>query len=68
MIGVEIVSDHVKWRMFFAQLLLDSLDEDVEVEEAWAVETEHRIADIEGGLGQVVPISDALAQVRALLK
>jgi hypothetical protein len=48
--------------------LLASLDEDSEIEEAWAAETERRIADIESGVLQVIPIADALAQVRAALK
>ena len=51
-----------------AQLLLASLDEDAEIEEAWAAETERRIADIESGVVQVIPIADTLAQVRAALK
>ena len=55
-------------RAAFAQLLLASLDEDVEIEEAWAAETERRIADIESGVVQVIPIADALALVRASLK
>lgn len=55
-------------RAAFAQLLLASLDEDAEIEEAWAMETERRIADIERGAVQAIPIADALAQVRAALK
>lgn len=55
-------------RAAFAQLLLASLDEDAEIEDAWAVETERRIADIESGVTQAIPIADALAQVRAALK
>lgn len=55
-------------RAAFAQLLLASLDEDAEHEAAWAAETERRIADIESGAVQVIPIADALAQVRASLK
>jgi len=55
-------------RAAFAQLLLASLDEDTEIEEAWAVETDRRITDIESGVAQVIPIADALAQVRAALK
>ena len=55
-------------RAAFAQLLLASLDEDAEIEEAWAAETEHRISDIDSGAMRVIPIADALAQVRALLK
>jgi len=55
-------------RAAFAQLLLASLDEDTEIEEAWAIETERRIAEIESGTTKVIPIADALAQVRAALK
>ena len=55
-------------RAAFAQLLLASLDEDAEIEEAWAAEVERRIADIENGTVQVIPIADALAQVRSALK
>ena len=55
-------------RAAFAQLLLASLDEDTELEEAWAAESARRISDIESGAVQVIPIADALAQVRASLK
>ena len=55
-------------RAAFAQVLLASLDEDAEIEEAWASEVERRIADVESGVVQVVPIAEALAQVRAALK
>lgn len=55
-------------RAAFAQLLLASLDENAEVEEAWAIETERRIAEIENGTMQAIPIAEALAQVRAALK
>lgn len=55
-------------RAAFAQVLLASLDEDAEIEEAWASEVERRIADVESGVVQVIPIAEALAQVRAALK
>lgn len=55
-------------RAAFAQVLLASLDEDVEIEEAWAVEVERRIADVESGAVRGIPIAQALAQVRAILK
>jgi putative addiction module component (TIGR02574 family) len=55
-------------RAAFAQLLLASLDEDAEIEEAWAAEVERRIADVESGRIQVIPVSAALAQVRAALR
>ena len=51
-----------------AQRLLASLDEDAELEEAWSIEIERRIADVESGAVRVIPISEALAQVRASLK
>ena len=55
-------------RAAVAQLLLAGLDEDTEIEEAWAAEVERRIAEVESGAVQVIPISEALAQVRASLK
>lgn len=55
-------------RAAFAQPLLASLDEDAEIEEAWADEVERRIAEVENGTVQVTPIAEALAQVRAALK
>ena len=55
-------------RAALAQRLLASLDEDTEIEEAWAAEVERRIADVESGVVQVIPISEALAQVRASLR
>ena len=55
-------------RAALAQRLLASLDEDAEIEEAWAAEIERRIADVESGAVPVIPIAEALAQVRAALK
>jgi putative addiction module component (TIGR02574 family) len=55
-------------RAAFAQLLLASLDEDSEIEEAWAVETARRVAEIESGSAKLIPIADALAELRAALK
>lgn len=55
-------------RAAFAWRLLDSLDEDTEIEDAWAFEVERRIAEVESGAVQVIPISEALAQLRSSLK
>jgi putative addiction module component (TIGR02574 family) len=55
-------------RAALAQRLLASLDENTEINDAWAAEIERRIADIEGGAVQVIPIAEALARVRAALK
>lgn len=54
-------------RAALAQRLLASLDEDAEIEQAWAVEVERRVAEIESGAVQVIPMEDALARVRAAL-
>ena len=55
-------------RAALAQRLLASLDQDAEIEDAWATEIERRIADVESGAVQVIPIAEALARVRAALK
>jgi putative addiction module component (TIGR02574 family) len=55
-------------RAALAQRLLASLDEDAEIEDAWATEIERRIAEVESGAVQVIPIAEALARVRAAFK
>ncbi len=52
----------------FAQLLLESLDQDAELDDAWADEVERRIAEVDSGTVQVIPMAEALATVRASLK
>ena len=49
-------------RAALAQRLLASLEEDAEIEEAWAVEIERRIAEVESGAVQVIPIEEARAR------
>lgn len=55
-------------RAAFAQLLLSTLGGDAEDEDAWEVEVERRVGDVESGLTPVIPIADALAKVRSTLK
>jgi putative addiction module component (TIGR02574 family) len=55
-------------RAALAQQLLASLEEDADIEEAWAEEVERRIAEVEKGAVQLIPIDEALARVRAALK
>jgi putative addiction module component (TIGR02574 family) len=50
-----------------AEHLIASLDEDSEIEEAWATETERRIAEIEAGTVQLIPAAEAIASARAAL-
>lgn len=54
-------------RAALAQRLLASLDEDAEIEEAWATEVERRLAEVESGAVKVIPLEEALAQIRASL-
>jgi hypothetical protein len=51
-----------------ADWLLASLFEDHEVEEAWTVEVERRIVEIESGRSRLIPAADAIARARAAIK
>ena len=55
-------------RAHLAERLIASLDEDGEIEEAWAAEVERRIAEIEGGDVQMIPAEEAIARARESLK
>lgn len=55
-------------RAAFAQLLLESVADDAGLDAAWNREAEHRIAELDVGITQAVPMEQALAQLRALLK
>jgi putative addiction module component (TIGR02574 family) len=48
--------------------LIASLDEDVEIDNAWAAEVERRIAAVESGSIQLIPAAEAIAQARVALK
>ena len=58
----------VSERAALAQRLLASLDEDQELDDAWAAELDRRIAAVESGEMKTIPIAEALAQVRATLE
>ncbi len=55
-------------RARLAEHLIASLDEDSEIEDAWAAEVERRIAEIEAGTVQLIPAAEAIASARAALK
>ena len=55
-------------RAKLADRLITSLFEDHEIEEAWAVEVERRIEEIESGRAKLVPVSKAIARARAAIK
>jgi putative addiction module component (TIGR02574 family) len=55
-------------RAMLAEHLIASLDEDSNIEEAWATETTRRIAEIENGAVQLIPAATAIANARNALK
>ncbi|MFZ5508438.1 MAG: addiction module protein [Pseudomonadota bacterium] len=55
-------------RARLAERLIASLDEDAEIEEAWAAEIERRIAEIESGQVEMITAAEAVAKARASLK
>ena len=55
-------------RTALAQRLLASLEEDDETDETWTEEIERRVAEIEAGSAKLIPVAEALAQVRSKLK
>lgn len=55
-------------RASLAQLLLASLEDETDIDRAWSEEIDRRIADLDAGIEQAIPMADALAQIRAKLK
>jgi putative addiction module component (TIGR02574 family) len=66
-VETEALKLSVEERARLADRLLASLNEDAEVDEAWAREVERRIAEIESGRAQLVPAGEAMARARAAL-
>ncbi len=64
----EALKLNVSERAKLAEHLIASLDEDSEIEEAWAAEVSRRIAEIDSGTVQLIPANEAIASVRAALK
>ena len=65
---VEVLKLPAEERATLAQLLMASLDVDSDIDHAWSEEVERRIADLDAGIEQAIPMEEALAQVRATLK
>jgi putative addiction module component (TIGR02574 family) len=55
-------------RAALADRLIASLFEEGEIEDAWAVEVERRVEDIESGRTQLLPAAEAIARARAAIK
>lgn len=64
----EALKLNVSERAKLAEHLIASLDEDSEIEEAWAAEVNRRITEIDSGTVQLIPANEAIASVRAALK
>jgi putative addiction module component (TIGR02574 family) len=54
-------------RARLADRLIASLSEDAEIEDAWAVEVERRIAGIEAGRAKMIPAAEAISRARDAL-
>ena len=54
-------------RARLAQRLIESLDADPEVEEAWAAEIKGRLDSIDRGEAEMIPAEDVLAEARRRL-
>lgn len=54
-------------RVRLADHLLASVSGDQGIEEAWALEVERRIAEVEAGRVSLVPVSDAILRARQAL-
>lgn len=54
-------------RALLAEHIIASLDEDNEIESAWAVEVERRVAEIENGAVIGMAFEEVIAQARATL-
>lgn len=67
---IEIAAMHltVSERAQLAQRLLASLDEDSEIEQAWAEEIDRRLDAYEKGDTTLIPAEEVFARIRARLR
>lgn len=55
-------------RARLAKELIESLDEDVELERAWYEEAERRLRELESGDARTIPADQVFAEARARVK
>jgi putative addiction module component (TIGR02574 family) len=55
-------------RARLAERLIASLDEDSEVEQAWAAEIRRRLDALDGGEVELIPAEEVLAEARRRIK
>lgn len=57
-----------KERARLADRLITSLFEDREIEDAWSIEVERRIEEVESGRAKLIPAAEAISRARAAIK
>lgn len=67
-IEAQALSLTLEERAQLADRLITSLFEDQNIEDAWSIEVERRIKDIESGRSKLIPASEAIARARAAIK
>ncbi len=55
-------------RAELADRLIASLFQDDEIEEAWSLEVERRIEEVESGRSEMIPADQAISRARAAIK
>lgn len=55
-------------RVQLADRLIASVFADDAIEQAWAAEVDHRVAEIESGAVELIPAAEAIARARAAIK
>ncbi len=55
-------------RAYLAERLISSLDEDAEVEEAWAAEIRRRVAEIRSSVVETIDASEVLEELKDLYR
>ena len=67
-VGAQALKLSPEERAQLADRLITNLFEDHEIEDAWAVEVERRIEEIESGRAKLIPATDSIARARAAIK
>ena len=67
-VATEAMKLTAEERAQLADRLIASLFEDADVEDAWEIEVERRVEEIEAGRSKLIPASEAIARARAALK
>jgi len=66
-IEAEALSLPLRERARLAEALIASLDEDAEIERAWAEEIARRVKEVEDGSAELVPAEEVFRDIQARL-